>query len=264
VIRSAKPRVRSNQAILGSRLAEKVVKVKNLGEKVVDAVTGAISLTYDKVAVDHESILKGARHYELDLNTWEDYQRRAPSEVMEQLADSHIKRCKIVVSGLAVPLGAGGLPLLIPDLLQFIAATLRMVTGIAAAYGFDPAPEYLEGKVKSIILQAYLNGLVGKKAVTGVEKLTLGATTKFLRTVAMRSNFLIKVIVAIGKIFGVRITRQVLLKAVPGVSGAINGALSWVLVQQIAKQAKADFKQFREELRQGKYRDDPDYDGFAV
>jgi hypothetical protein len=232
-------------------------------DRITNAVSEAVSRVYDRVAVNKESVLRDVEHYELGITTWEEYQRKAPLKVMEEIADGHVQWTKIKVSGLGTALGAGGLALIIPDTLQFLTLTIRMVTGIAAAYGFDPHPEYLGGKVKVIVLQAYLNANLGKSAVAGAEKVGLGAAVKFLRDVAMRSNFLIKLIVAIGKVIGVRVTRQMLLKALPGVAAGINGALGWFLTRGIANHAKAEFRQFREDLRRGKYKDDPDYEGLG-
>jgi uncharacterized protein (DUF697 family) len=232
-------------------------------DKIAKAVSDVVSFTYDRVAVKKEDVLKATKCYGIDADGWKAYQQKAPFKVMDEVADGYILWTKIKVSGLSVPLGAAGLPAAIPDAVQFLGFTIRMVTGIAAAYGFDPDPDYLQGKVKTIILQAYLNGNVGKGTVEGVEKLTAAAAVKFLKNVPMRSNFLMKLIVAIGKVFGIRVTRQLLLKAVPGVSGAINGGLSWYLVRQIAKQAKEEFRTFRKDLRDGKYRGDEDYVGLG-
>jgi hypothetical protein len=229
----------------------------------VRAITAALNYTYDQVAVSREDILKATKHYDLQFTSWDDYQRRAPFSMMEQIANGYIRWTKIKVSGLAFPLAMGNIALAVPDTLQYLGFTLRMVTGIAAAYGFDPHPDHLGGKVKSIVLQAYLNGNLGRGAIEGAGKLSLGAATKFLKTVPMRTNFLMRVIVAIGKALGIRITRKLLLTWVPIAGGVFNSAFSWGLANGIAMSARKDFSDFREEIRSGKYRNDPDYQGLG-
>jgi hypothetical protein len=232
-----------------------------LADRVAAAVSSAINRLYDEVAVSKEEVLQAVQQYELGITTWEEYREKAPSDVMGEIADGYIQWTKIKVSGLGTVLGAGGAALLIPDTLQFVGFSLRMVTGIAAAYGFDPHPQCLEGRMKTITLQAYLNANLGKAAVTGVERVSISGVVKFLKTAAMRSHFLLRLIVLIGRLIGLRISRQLLLRAIPGVAAGINGMLSWYLARGIARNAKAEFRQFRRDIRHGKYKSDPDYAG---
>ena len=235
-----------------------------LANKLNQEVTNGLSGTYDKVALDKNVILQSARQqYRLDVPTWNDYQNNAPSKIMEEIADGYIMGCKLKVSGLGTAFGLGGLVTAVPDALQFLYFTLKMVTEIAAAYGFDPNPNYLEGKVKCIVLQSYLNGNIGHSAIDGAEKIGISAVTKFLKNVAMRKNILIKIIVAIGKVLGIRVTRSLLLKAVPVIACAAGGGLNWWLAQKIANNAKSEFGSFRQDLRAGKYKHDSDYDGLG-
>ena len=232
--------------------------------KISKAVSEALNVTYDKVALDKNAILHSAqRHYHLNLLTWEDYQQRASMDVMDEIANGYIKAAKIKVSGLGAFCGFGGIAAAIPDILQFVGFTLRMVTEIAAAYGFDPAPNCMEGRIKCVVLQAYLNANLGHSAVDGIEKIGVSAATKFLKNVAMRKNFLIRIIVAIGKALGVRVTRKMLLTFVPGIGSVAGGGMNWILAQKIAASAQAEFRNFRQELRAGKYAGDPDYNGMG-
>ena len=228
---------------------------------IAKAIIAALSFIYDQVAVSTRSVLSATRHYDEEYEDWTDYQQRAGFRMMDEIADGHIKACKVQVSGLGAVAGFGGYAALVPDAIQFVTLTLRMVTGIAAAYGFDPAPTYLEGKTKVIVLQAYLNANLGQAGYKGAEKIGLSAITKFLKNVAMRSNLLMKIIVAIGRVIGIRITRAWLLKSVPFVASGVNAGFNWYLAGQIGREAKREFRQFREDLRDGKYRDDDDYDG---
>ena len=232
--------------------------------KVSQAVTGVLSATYDRVALDKNVILRSARqHYHLTLPTWEDYQHKAPLDVMDDIANGYIKATKITVSGAGAVCGLGGIAAAVPDVIQFLGFTLRMVTEIAAAYGFDPAPDCMEGRIKCVVLQAYLNANLGHSAIDGVEKIGVSAATKYLKNVAMRKDFLIKIIIAIGKAIGIRVTRKMLLKAVPGVASIAGGGMNWMLAQKIAAGAQAEFRAFREELRVGKYARNPDYNGMG-
>lgn len=232
--------------------------------KVSQAVANALSAAYDKVALDKNAILRSARqHYHLPLTTWQEYQHHASFDVMDEIADGYIKATKITVSGAGAVCGLGGLATAIPDVVQFMGFTLRMVTEIAAAYGFDPAPDCMEGRIKCVVLQAYLNANLGHSAIDGMEKLGVSAATKYLKNVAMRKDFLIRIIVAIGKALGLRVTRKMLLKVVPGIASVAGGGMNWFLAQKIAASAKAEFRAFREELRTGKYACDPDYNGMG-
>ena len=232
--------------------------------KISQAVANALSATYDKVALDKDTILRSARqHYHFPLTTWEEYQHHASFGMMDEIADGYIKATKIKVSGAGAVCGLGGFAAAIPDVIQFLGFTLRMVTEIAAAYGFDPAPDYMEGRVKCIVLQAYLNGNLGHSAIDGVEKIGVSAATKFLKDVAMRKNFLVKIIVFIGKALGLRITRKILLMAVPILGSMAGSGMNWYLAHKIADSAKKEFRVFREELRSGKYAHDSDYNGMG-
>jgi hypothetical protein len=222
-------------------------------------ITSILNKTYDTVAVPKERIISAANHYDLQYDSWHSFCRDAPITVMEQMANGFIADCSLKVAGLGTALGAGGIISILPDTVQFLGFTLRMVTAIAAAYGFDPAPDNLEGRVKIIVLQAYLNGNLGHSSIEGVERLGISAVTKYLKTVPMRTNFLMKLIVGIGKIFGIRVTRNMLLKGVPMLAAGISGALNYKLAQDIGERANAEFKTFRREIREGKYSNDPDY-----
>src|SRR6185503_9385422 len=100
--------------------------------------------------------------YHTEFNNWEKYQRDAGLKLMDDIADAQIRACKISVSALGAAAGFGGFATIVPDTLQFVALTLRMATGIAAAYGFDPQPAANHGKTKVLVLQSYLNANVGK------------------------------------------------------------------------------------------------------
>ena len=150
------------------------------------AITNALSSLYDKVALDKNVILQSAANtYHLDLLSWEDYQYHAPVIVMDEIANGYILATKIKVSGLGAVCGAGSIFTAIPDVIQFVTLTLRMVTEIAAAYGFDPAPDCMEGRIKCVVLQAYLNGILGQSVIEGVEKIGVNMATKFLKNVVV-------------------------------------------------------------------------------
>jgi hypothetical protein len=228
------------------------------------AIASALDLTYDRVAMKRDGVLEAAQEFDLGFKDWDEYQRRAGAKLMNDTADRYISNCKLQVSSLGAAAGFGGYLAIIPDALQFVGFTLRMVTGIAAAYGFDPDPDYLSGKVKVLVLQAYLNGSAGNAQFRGAEKMTLSAVTKALARAATRSQFLLTIIVAIARLLGVRISKQWLLKSIPLVASGANAGFNWLLARQIGNSAKAEFRQFREDIRIGKYKDDPDYSGLGA
>lgn len=231
--------------------------------KIAEAVSAAVSTIYDKVHVRPDAMMQAANAYELGIKDWDDYQRRFPLKLMDDLADEQIKWAKIQVSSLGAVAGLGGLLASIPDTIQFVTLTLRMVTGIAAAYGFNPAPDYLEGKTKVLILQAYLNANLGNTRQKGIEAVGLGATTKLLKSVVQRSDLLIRLIILIGRIIGIRLTKRGLLAGIPLAASGVNAGFNWFYARQIARAAKEEFRGFRDDLRRGKYYDDPDYDGLG-
>ena len=230
---------------------------------VAQAIETGIGLIYDRVAVDKNSVLKAGSEFHTGFDTWEEYQRKAGIKLMDQIADEHIRNCKIAVSALGAAAGFGGFATIVPDTLQFITLTLRMVTGIAAAYGFDPDPYFMKGKTKVLVMQAYLNANLGQTTQKGIEAVTLSATTRLMRNAATRSDLLVRIIIVIARLVGLRITRQGILRSIPLLSSGTNAGFNWYYARQIAESAKAEFRQFRTELRQGKYRDDPAYEGFA-
>lgn len=234
----------------------------DLSGVVAEALETAMSVTYDRVAVSRDSVLHSAAGYH-GFKTWDDYQREAGLRLMDEIADAQIRRCKLTVTGFGAVAGLGGLATLVPDTLQFVALTLRMVTGIAAAYGFDPDPYSLKGKVKVLVLQAYLNANLGQTPVKGIEAVTLAATTRLLRNAATRADFLVRLIILIGRVLGVRITRQGLLRSIPVLSSGANAAFNWFYARQIAQAARREFRQFREDLRHGKYAHDPAFEGLG-
>jgi hypothetical protein len=231
---------------------------------VTAALEGAINYTYDHVAVSRESTLKAAQHYNLEFRDWDNYLRAAGLKLMDDIADQQIMRCKVAVSTLGAAAGFGGFATIIPDTLQFVTLTLRMVTGIAAAYGIDPQPTARHGKNKVLVLQAYLNANLGGAQQKGVQAVTLTSTTKLLRTAAARSDLLLRIIVLLARIIGLRVTKQGLMRSIPVISSGTNAGFNWYYARQIAVAAKAEFRQFREELRSGKYRGDPDYEGLGA
>ncbi len=232
---------------------------------IATAVSSAVNVIYDQVAVRKESVLKSAaaRGTDTDFATWEEYQRLAPFFLMDDLADQHIQNCRVTVASLGAAAGFGGLITAVPDALQFVTGTLRMVTGIAAAYGFDPDPDARSGRNKVMILQAYLNANLGQAGFKSGEAVTLSAVTTAIRSAATRSKWLMRIILLIGRIIGIRLTRGTILRAIPVVSSGINAGFNWKLASDIAKAAKAEFKHFRDELRLGKYRNDPNYEGLG-
>jgi hypothetical protein len=230
---------------------------------VARAVTAGLEMIYERVAVRKDSTLSDARYQGLVFETWDEYQRRAPFTAMDDIADAHIKTCKVSVSALGAAAGFGGFAAMVPDALQFVTLTLRMVTGIASAYGFDPDPKALDGKVKLLVLQAYLNANLGQTAYKGTEAVALSAATRLFTNVANRADWLILLLGLIGRIIGIRITRQGILRTIPLVSSGVNAGFNWHLAQKIARSARAEFKQFRDDLRLGKYKNEPDYAGLG-
>lgn len=232
---------------------------------VARAVSATVGAIYDQVAVSKDGVLRAAaaRGTDTDFATWEDYQRLAPFYLMDDLAEAHVANCRMTVTTLGAAAGFGGLITAIPDALQFVTCTLRMVTGIAAAYGFDPDPDARSGRNKVVILQAYLNANLGQSAYKSGEAITLSAVTVMVKNAAARSRFLMNLLILIGRIIGIRLTRGTILRAIPVISSGINAGVNWKLSQSIAKEAKAEFKQFRDELRLGKYRNDANYDGLG-
>src|SRR5687767_12076177 len=160
---------------------------------VTAALEGAINYTYDHVAVDREHILKAAQSYNLEFRDWDNYQRAAGMKLMDDIADQQIMGCKVAVSTLGAAAGFGGFLTIVPDTLQFLTLTLRMVTAIAGAYGIDPDPSARHGKNKVLVLQAYLNANLGQAQSKGVQAVTLSSTSKLLKSAAMRSDLLIKI-----------------------------------------------------------------------
>lgn len=227
------------------------------------AVAAALDLAYDQVVVKKERVLHDAAERGLKPASWEEYQRTASFTVMDDLADAHIRNCKISVSGLGAAAGFGGLVAAIPDALQFVTLTLRMVTGIAASYGFDPDPDAQHGRTKLLVLQAYANANLRQAAYKGGEAVALSAATRLFRTAAARSRWLPILLRLIGLLIGLRLTRGTILRAIPIVSSGINAGFNWRMASQIAASSRKEFKQFRDDLRLGKYRDDPAYEGLG-
>jgi hypothetical protein len=239
------------------------MKEEGSSNPVVQALSSGLGLIYDQVAVKRDKTLEHAREYDLAFDTWEDYGRRAGAKVMDGIADRHIRNCQLAVASLGAAAGFGGFITLIPDALQFATLTMRMVSGIAAAYGFDPSPDFLEGRVKVLVLQAYANALVGDTGKSGIEKVSLSAATKLARTAAMRSNALIWVIMQIARLLGLRLTQEGLLKSIPVMASGANAGFNYVLAGQIGRRTRIEFRQFRDDLRKGKYAGDSDYDGLG-
>jgi hypothetical protein len=235
--------------------------VTRLQQTVTEAIAKSVTWTYDKIAVRKDTVFENAvRHYELPFDEWRQYQKDASFRVMDEIANGYILQCKVQVIGLGALMGPGGFATIVPDAVQFLGFTLRMVTGIAAAYGFDPDPKFLEGRTKAVILQAYLNANIGKGAAEAGGKIGAGVAFKFFKNVAMRSNALAVLVVSIGKVLGIRITRQWLLRSIPFVASAANAGINWYLARAIGEEVRTEFRQFRKDLRAGKYGDDSDYD----
>lgn len=227
------------------------------------AVSEGAGFIYDRVAVSRETVLKTAQGYDLGFDTWDDYQRRAGLKLMDGIAEGYVRTSKVAVSGLGAAAGFGGFAAIVPDALQFVTLTLRMVTGIAAAYGFDPDPRALDGKVKVLVMQAYLNASTGQAPQKGVEAVALTTTTKLLKTAAVRAELLLKILEILGRLIGLRITREGILKSIPIVASGANAGFNWYYARQIARSAQKELRQFREELRSGKHANDPDFDGLG-
>lgn len=233
------------------------------GNAVEKALTQGLSALYDRVAVRKETVLAAAKEHGLTFESWEQYQRRAPFRVMDAIADDHVRRCRLTTSGLGAAAGFGGLFAVVPDALQFVALTLRMVTGVAAAYGFDPSPQALDGRVKVIVLQAYLNANLGGAASKAKEAVTLATAAKLCETVATRATWLMRLIVLIARLLGLRLTETGIVRSIPLVSSGVNATFNWFLARKIADISRAELKQFRDDLRLGKYRGDPAYEGLG-
>jgi hypothetical protein len=227
------------------------------------AITEAVSFAYDRVAVSTASVLAAAKERGHEFADWNGYQKGAPFTLMDELAERHIHRSKVAVSGLGAVAGLGGFLAVVPDAMQFIGLTLRMVTGIAASYGFDPHPDALGGKTKTIILQAYLNAALGESAYKSAESVGLSTAAKIVRTAAERSWWLHRIIIAIGKILGIRLSEKGILRTIPVVSSGVNAGANWFFARQIARAAKKELKRFRDDLRLGVHRDDRDFDGLG-
>lgn len=227
------------------------------------AVSQAVGFVYDRVAVHRDTVLRDARALKREFKDWEEYQRTAPFTLMDELAERHIQRCKITVSSLGAAAGLAGFVAVVPDALQFLTLTLRMVTGVAAAYGFDPDPDAREGRNKVIILQAYLNASLGESAYKSAESVGLSSAAKLIRNAAERSTWLLKLIIAIARIIGIRLTEKGILRTIPVVSSGINAGANWYFARQISRAARKELKDFRDDLRLGKHRGDRDFEGLA-
>lgn len=230
---------------------------------IASAVETAAGVVYDRVAVRRSSVLRSGTEYHTGFESWEEYQSKAGLRLMDEIADRQIRNCQIAVASFGAAAGLGGLLTVAPDTLQFLALTLRMCTGIAAAYGFDPDPYANRGKTKILVMQAYLNANLGQAPQKGIEAMSLGATAGLLRSAVAHSQLLMKLIMLIGKILGLRLTRQGILRAIPLVSSGANAGFNWFCARQIAQSVKADFRQFRDEIRSGRYRDDPAYEAYG-
>ena len=97
----------------------------------------------------------------------------------------------------------------------------------------------------------------------GVEAVSLSAATKLFRNAVARSRWLPMLLLLIGRILGIRLTRQGIMKTIPVLSAGVNAGFNWHLARQIARGARTELKRFRDDLRLGKHRDDPDYDGLG-
>ncbi|HEX3000653.1 MAG TPA: hypothetical protein VHR86_10530, partial [Armatimonadota bacterium] len=106
-------------------------------------------------------------------------------------------------------------------------------------------------------------GSLGARTTDVAERLSLSAATRYVAVASMRKDPILKLIVQIGKVLGNRVTRKMILNALPVVSAGVSGGLSWGWANQMGRSAKREFRAFREDLRQGKYLGDPDFDGLV-
>jgi hypothetical protein len=143
-----------------------------------------------------------------------------------------------------------------------------MVSGIAGAYGFakskgdkDTSEEGVPARVKTLAIEAYYKGLLKKEAtsnlfVKGGER----AAINFVKKAAMRTNVIMKFIVKIGQILGIRVTRNMLLKSIPFIASGANGVLNWHYANTQGSVSRSKIKELREGIRRGDY--SPDDWGF--
>ncbi len=227
------------------------------------AISEAVAFTYDRVYVHRTDVLRQAAERGYPGWTWEDYQQKASGKLMDEIAEHYVRVTKITVAGAGALAGIGGLPAILPDALQFIAMTLRMTTGVAAAYGFDPDPDSRSGQTRGLVLQAYLNANLGASAYRTGGSVTLSTAAKLLRHATTRANWILDLLLLLGRVIGLRITRQGILRTIPFVASGTNAGFNWYFARQIARSAKEEFRQFREDLWRGKHRDDPDFDGLG-
>ncbi len=227
-------------------------------DRLQQGLADAIAFTYDRVHVRREDVLRRAAERGFPGLSWQQYREQASGKLMDAIADSYIRPTNLTVTAAGAASGLAGLPGLLPDALQFLALTLRMVTGIAAAYGFDPDPDARQGAARALVLQAYVNAHFGRSAKKATESLTLAAAARGLRHATNRAGWILDLMLFLARLIGLRITRQGLIRGIPVVASGVNAGFNWYHARKIARSAREEFREFREQIWRGAGRHDPE------
>jgi hypothetical protein len=195
------------------------------------------------ISVDPADIIADARSRGLDVQTTKDFRRQPHKywrieDLMNHYADSAARNSSI--GGFTA--GFGGLPTVVAlgsaDLTNMAAQLYRLAQRLAILNGFDIDSPLEQEKAHQI----YLTALGFDSAAQAVLRQQMASAAAKAGKPWARSNYVIKLILAVAQKLGVTITTKQAGKLIPIVGGAIGATVNYQFAKSAGQKMIRSFK----------------------
>ncbi|ALR23292.1 EcsC family protein [Sphingobium baderi] len=194
--------------------------------------------------VDPASVVKDAKDMGMDVSEAADFVRQAHNYAhIERLSGKYAGMTATLCAASGFTSGVGGVTTTVvlagADIANMAAQLYRLNQKLALLNGFDPDNELHNDRAQTIFMAAL--GL-DATAQAGIRAIVTKAATENLAKRGPASTPVIRLVMEIAKILGVKLTKTQAGKLIPFVGGIVGGGVNYMFAKSMTKKMLADYK----------------------
>lgn len=194
--------------------------------------------------VDPGSVVRDAKDMGMDVSEAADFARQAHNYAhIERLSTKYSSMTATLCAAGGFTSGIGGITTTVvlagADIANMAAQLYRLNQKLALLNGFDPDNELHNDRAQTIFMAAL--GL-DATAQAGIRTIVTKAATENLTKRGPASTPVIRLVMEIAKILGVKLTKAQAGKLIPFVGGIVGGGVNYMFAKAMTKKMMSDYK----------------------
>lgn len=197
------------------------------------------------LSVDPKSIVKDARTMGMEVSDVSDFSNQAQNYIhIEKLSKRYAEATSKLCAASGFTSGVGGITTTVvfagADLANMAAQLYRLNQKLAILNGFDPDNELHNERAQTIFMAALGIDVTAQAGIRTI--MTKAAAEKLVGKPGPASTPIIRLVMEIAKILGVKLTKAQAGKLIPFVGGIVGGGVNYMFARAMTKKMLADYK----------------------